>query len=284
MSASFYFMDKVIVTDLDGTLFYPKKKRDLIFKKNLYFLQSFIDDGGKVVIASGRSLNFGIKVSRAIGREVDLISYNGGCIYSNKEIIYNEPIAKDEIRSIIDDINLNFHPLTTMLFTNKGVFAKALNDNPILIRLVKFYFKTQKELAEVCFYKKGDFEKALDNEEVFKILIIFGTGRKAAKKARETNKIIRNSYENIEASWSGVSIEITSKDVNKGRSLNKYCELNNIDRSKVYVVGDSGNDISMFKEFYEHSFCMSHANKSVKKYAKYNLDKFEDLSRYIYEK
>ena len=48
-------MGKIIATDLDGTLFYPKDKNEMIYKPNLFFLQSFIDDGGKVILISGRS-------------------------------------------------------------------------------------------------------------------------------------------------------------------------------------------------------------------------------------
>ena len=54
--------------------------------------------------------------------------------------------------------------------------------------------------------------------------------------------------------------------------------------SEIYVVGDSGNDISLFKAYPKNSFCMGHAPDAVKKYAKYTIEKFEDLSRYIFEK
>ena len=50
------------------------------------------------------------------------------------------------------------------------------------------------------------------------------------------------------------------------------------------MVGDSGNDIPMFKEFPENSFCMSRAPETIQKYAKYTIDKYEDLSRYLIKK
>ena len=63
-------MNKVIATDLDGTLLYPKDKKNIVCKPNLYFLQSFIDKGGKVIIVSGRSLAYGLRVKERINRNI----------------------------------------------------------------------------------------------------------------------------------------------------------------------------------------------------------------------
>lgn len=57
-------MNKIIATDLDGTLFYPKDRINIICKENLFFIQSFIDNGGKLVIVSGRSLLYGKKFKK----------------------------------------------------------------------------------------------------------------------------------------------------------------------------------------------------------------------------
>ena len=48
-------MAKILVTDLDGTLFYPKKRLGLIGKENLSFLREWVDSGNKLVLASGRN-------------------------------------------------------------------------------------------------------------------------------------------------------------------------------------------------------------------------------------
>lgn len=107
---------------------------------------------------------------------------------------------------------------------------------------------------------------------------------KANRRAEEATKTLNNTYSNIEAAWTTLAVEITTKNVSKGASIEKYCEINNINKDDVYVIGDSGNDISMFKKFHEHSFVMKKAPESVKRFSKYVINKFEDLSRYIYEK
>ena len=66
-------MAKVLVIDLDGTLFYPKKRVRMISRKNVKFIRRFIDDGNKVVICSGRNLPYAQKVIEKINRPLDVI-------------------------------------------------------------------------------------------------------------------------------------------------------------------------------------------------------------------
>ena len=115
-------------------------------------------------------------------------------------------------------------------------------------------------------------------------MIYFGLGKKKKEKASNANKIIRNIYDNVECNWSDNVIEITAKGCSKARALTTLIEKEGLNKDDVYVVGDSGNDISMFKAFPEHSFCMGHSPETVRKHARFTIDKFEYLSRYIYEK
>lgn len=278
------FMEKIIATDLDGTLFYPKDKIHMIAKKNLFFIQSFIDNGGKVVLVSGRSLNYGLKVEKVIDRNVDIIAYNGSCIYSNKKIVFSKSLDNKIAKSIIEDILTSFRVIGVAIFCDDGIYIKTRHSLKILMPLIKIYLYMQGVLAEDIHLDIKKYDTAIDNKPIYKILVLFGLTNGAKKRAMESNKILRNTYDNIESAWSSLCIEITSKGIEKGVAINKYVELNKLDKDSIYVVGDSGNDISMFKNYYEHSFAMSHAPNAVKKYAKYNLDKYEDLSRYIYEK
>ena len=48
----------------------------------------------------------------------------------------------------------------------------------------------------------------------------------------------------------------------------------------VYCVGDTSNDISMFKQF-PHSFVMSHSPKWVKDHACHEVNRVSDIRKYI---
>lgn len=277
------FMNKIIATDLDGTLLYPKDKKNIICKQNLFFLQSFIDKGGKVIIVSGRSLAYGMKVKEKINRDIAIISFNGGALYQNNKIVFNEAIPNIEIKDMVEDLFKNYKIIALALFCDDGIYLKGVFGTRLTKLILKIYSFSQKELAEKMVSSPQEFNFALNNKSIYKVLCIFGFGSRNIKRAKEANKVLRNIYEDIECSWSNGSLEITAKNVNKAEGILKFCEINKVSKDDVYVVGDSGNDISMFKAFSENSFCMEHSQETVKKYAKYSIDTIADLSRYIYE-
>ena len=53
-------MIKLLATDLDGTLFYPKRKFTLMTRKNAKFLKDFYNAGGKVMLVTGRNYNIAL--------------------------------------------------------------------------------------------------------------------------------------------------------------------------------------------------------------------------------
>lgn len=275
-------MNKIIATDLDGTLFYPKDHKNMICNSNLFFLQSFIDKGGKVVLVTGRSVDYGHKVCKTIGRDCSIIAFNGACVFHENKLIKEVTIPNVEAKELIAKACLEYGLPGVFLMTSNGLFIH-LKYKSKLIRLgYKLYYSSLKIYAEKIDITESSYEKELENGRIFKIMLFFGLGNKNKQKASNVNKIIREKYSNIEANWSKNVIEITGKGSGKALTLEKLCEDFNINKDDIYVIGDSGNDISMFKTFHEHSFCMSHAPENVKKYAKYTLDNFEDLSRYIY--
>lgn len=277
-------MNKIIATDLDGTLFYPKDHKKMICDANLYFLQSFLDEGGRVILVTGRSLDYGKKVIQRIGRDCSVISYNGGCVYSEGKIIYERVIENLAAKQIIDDAYQQFKNPGVFLMSENGLFIHLKFKSKFLRSCYKFYYKTLRVYAEKIDYEEEGYLHELQTGRIFKIMLYFGLGKRNREYASQTNKVIRQAYPDIESSWSGNVIELTAKDCSKAKALLSLCDKENIDKDKVYVVGDSGNDISMFKAFYEHSFCMGHSPAIVSKYAKYTINKFEDLSRYILEK
>ena len=141
-------MGKIIATDLDGTLFYPKDKNEMIYKPNLFFLQSFIDDGGKVILISGRSYKYCLRVINKIGRPCQAISYNGACIYDGKKTIFSNVIPNDEAKSIIDDIFKTYRNPGVFLMTEKGLFIHLIYKSWIIRKGFELYYKGQKIYAE----------------------------------------------------------------------------------------------------------------------------------------
>ena len=277
-------MEKIIATDLDGTLFYPKDTKEMIAKPNLFFIQNFIDNGGKVILISGRSYAYCQKTVKKIGRPCMSISYNGGCIYDGEKIIYQNSIKNEVAKSIIDDIFKTYRNSGVFLMTDRGLSIHLIYKSKLIRWGFKMYYKTQGIYTENLMPNEEDYLKELNNGSIYKIMIYFGLGKRMQNRAKQANTILRNTYDNVECNWSKNVIEITAKNCSKAKGLITLLEATNNTDKEIYVVGDSGNDISLFKAFPKNSFCMGHGPDAVKKYAKYIIDKFEDLSRYIYEK
>ena len=273
---------KLLATDLDGTLFYPKDKKNIISSKNLKVVRDFIDAGNEVAIVTGRSLSYCNLVEKKINRPVTKICFNGALVCKGDEIRTSRSIPNQMCKDLIDKFYKDFHLKGVFIMTKEGVFVSMKKDNPILIQVCKIYYSTQKNLAESASFSKKQYDEQLNNSDIYKIMFFFGVTPRAKKKASEANKLLRNILDDFECSWSSNVVEITAKDCHKANGILDYIATTNINHDDVYVVGDSGNDISNFKEFYEHSFCMGHASKSIRRYAKYIIDKFSDLTRYIY--
>ena len=112
-------------------------------------------------------------------------------------------------------------------------------------------------------------------------MIFYGLKKNKSKISKEINKDLRDKYSDIEFSWTAQVNELTPKECNKSAGLKIYCDYMNIDKNDVYVVGDSGNDISMFNEFHEHSYCMKHSYPSVKKYASHVISRVYKLDKLV---
>ena len=276
-------MAKVIATDLDGTLFYPKARIRMISPKSLKFLRNFIDEGGKVVLVSGRNLAYTKKVVEKIKRPVDVIGCNSSYIMSDGELIKESFFEPGRIREILRELDEEYHPKAVLMMAGESNFICKQSFKSAFYSLgYKLWYFFQGVYREKFYLNDQKFYEALDTGKIYKIMLMFGVGKKAKVAAMEANKKIREKYKDeIEASWSDEAIEISPKDCSKANGLKYYLNYHKINASDIYVVGDSGNDISMFNEFYENSFCMMRAALSVSKHANHVIKHFWELEEYV---
>lgn len=271
-------MIKVIATDLDGTLFYPQRRRRMIPRKNIELVNTFANQGGRIVLVSGRSVHYSEKVFAVLGRQVDFIGCNSAVIQIDGKIV-EEVFLPNDFPEILDEIQKKY-PLRGYMLMSKDVpLALA---TPIKRGLLKwfynFYYRLQGIYRENYVVDDKVWSEQLHSGKLYKFMLYFGITHRGKVRAMQANKYIRAHFPMIEASWSNGFIEITGKNVSKADGLHKYCAYLNIAEDDIIVVGDSGNDISMFNAFHENSYCMEHASAKVKKYAKHTLKQFSDLS------
>jgi Cof subfamily protein (haloacid dehalogenase superfamily) len=275
--------NKVIATDLDGTLFYPRKRVKMISKENRAFINRFLADGGRLLIVSSRNRYFSDKVSENLGHPIDTVGCNGAFVVSNGEVIKETYFQPGLIRKILSEMRREWHlPLVildskhrNMVLTQTGV-SSVTNIMYFAYQLVQGVYREPFVRSDKIFYEE------IEKGEVYKLLIMFGVTHKKIMETMEINKLLRVRYPEAEFSWMGQGIEVTPKGCSKAEGIAFYLDYNKIDRDNVIVVGDSGNDISMFEEYKANSFCLSHGRDIVKKHAAHIIDRFSDLEKYIY--
>ena len=257
----------------------------MVPKKNLRIIQKFIDEGNKVILVSGRNIGSGRKVIKKIGRPVTLLGCNSAFVFENNKRVSETVFDNEKLKEVLEYIDAKFKPTTYLIMAEKSnclMYCKR-------IKLFTLLFYPFWDLAQGSYHEpykyisKKEFEKQLGTAKIYKVMIFLGIGNRAKAFASIANKYLNKNKPFCEYSWTSSSLELTPYGVNKASGIIKYCEEHNIDKNDVFVVGDSGNDIAMFKEFHEHSFCMDHGPTAVKKYAKYNISNFSELENYLFD-
>ena len=274
-------MQKVLAVDLDGTLLYPYSFRHKVSRKNVKFLQHWIDAGNRLVLVSSRDPKFLRSLEDEIQRPFDVIAGIGAHIEIDGKVVKHVSIDNEALKRTIDFLDKEYHPLAYLLTTTEHPLI--IRNNSITSRALSwiYWFRwiLQGKAREKYIINNKMFDSEVENGDIMKVMTFFGYGKSKKKTTKEINKVIREKCPDIESSWTRIVNEITPAGCSKGASVDYYCKYLKINPSDVYVVGDSGNDITMFNLYNENSYVMSKAYPSVKKYAKhvirrvYKLDK-----------
>jgi len=278
-------MIKAIATDLDGTLFYPRRKVRLISSANKQFIQNAIQEGKEVILVTGRNYGIAKKVEKAIGmdKSISIVACNGSVISHQDEIIKEDFISGQEALDFCKKFEGNKDIKTWMFFTSDQLLLVDASPVSGPMRLMGWIgMNLQGAYSEPHVFGKKKTIEILSNPDckIYKMMAWFGLGKKGHNTAKAYRETLREEYKQYSFAWSGQVVEIVRAGVNKAKSLKELLESLNIDSSEVAVVGDSGNDISLFREF-ENSFVMEQAADSVKKEAKTVVKSVADLKNYI---
>lgn len=220
---------KYIFVDLDGTL---TDDNEEISKETIDVIKKLQTNNYEIVICSGRTRTYTIEKSRKCGASKFVISSNGAEIYDreNNIIIYKSIMEKSDVKKILE-------------YSLKHNLKYLLNCGDFRIK------------NEIESFDKVDI--ILENADIDQC-VIYGPDIECI---RELNKIIKNmsniavvNYsrmidENIkldEEPW----MDVSNKDVSKGNAIKIFIKNFNIPLENTYAIGDSANDISMFKEVY----------------------------------
>lgn len=280
-------MIKAIATDLDGTLFYPRKKVRLISNANKQFIQNVLKEGKEVILVTGRNYSIANKVEQAIGmtKSISIVACNGAVIMHQGEMLKEDYISGKEALELYYEI-YDKHPdiKTWMFFTSEQfMIVEPSGLNPIEKVAGVFGLNLQGAYYEPYILGKKKMVEYLSREDtkVYKIMPWFGYRSHSKILARDaTAEWIEKYGDKYNFAWAVDAVEISKKGIDKASALKQLLKELNINEDEVAVVGDSGNDVSLFKSF-KNSFVMNQAAPEVKKEAKQVVNSVSDLANYI---
>jgi hypothetical protein len=272
-------MPKLIAIDLDGTLFYPKKRIRLVSKANQAFIKHAIAKGHQIVFVTSRNRKFVEKVLKELAIDIDFICRNGSMVIHQKKVILNQTVAPEAIEKVVSYIqkrhdkymfSIDTDQESNLVYTSKYVWY--------LDALYRFYYLLQGRYREK-YRKDNDYFMATLKRKgvnIYRQLIYFGIGKKAGLLALKESKALKKAFPELEIAWIHSLIEVASLGTNKANALHALIKAKGVNPDDVWVIGDSGNDVPMFDAF-KHSYCMAHAHPEVKKHAKHIIERVHHL-------
>jgi len=274
-------MIKLIATDLDGTLFYPKKRFTLLDNSNKKFLIDYYNAGGKVVLVTGRDRRISMKVQKKLGIELSVLGCNGSFIYENNKFVKSYPIPKNILFDVYMNLKANYDILGFFVFDESDEIKISVTKKSIVPYLGIFINWFSFAFAEKYVISEKEVIQGIANGKIFKMMPIFGLTKGAKVRAKESLIALREQYKNkLTINSASITLEITAANVNKANTLKEYVSSIGLNEDEVLVIGDSFNDLPMLKAF-NNSFAMSNGEKQVKDIAKHIVKKVSDLREYV---
>lgn len=249
---------KLIMTDLDGTLF--KNDHESISERNVNALKKAQENGIKICIATGRTKSLIFDAVALVPFADYIITSNGAVTYDAKtdEIITSQLLSAEKSKKVFEIINA--HSLTHEIYFEgecflDGYSAKLYNYGNISAH----YLKVLKDKANVV----PDLSEHIGERGVEKINIMHVVGDELQE--------VKDSFLNIGGIYVTSSIpenlEMNNINANKGYALSALCRILNISENEVMAFGDSGNDCEMLRTA-GYSFATANAWDEAKKAAK----------------
>jgi Cof subfamily protein (haloacid dehalogenase superfamily) len=238
---------KLTAIDLDGTLL---STDGTIHRTNAEAIREAQARGITVVIATGRSLSDAKRLLKAADLSCPVIAVNGAVVEWEGECIRNVFLSNPLVESVWDLLkNMGIY---YQIYTQQGIFASregqrrlaqesahieqaaARSDSPVALWHMSKLQLQQQGLMELT------DESALPRQ-VHKFLC-FSTSEEQLKSIREWT----HQFEELIAFSSGAgSLEITSRESQKGIALRWLAERLGIPMEETAAIGDSENDWSM---------------------------------------
>lgn len=248
---------KMIILDLDDTLLGNNHK---ISQRNKEALMKVQEQGGKVVLASGRPtygmVPFAKELSLAEYGSF-ILSFNGGKIINcqTNEEFFSQTLSVEAVRRL-NDIS---HREGVQIHTYVGDEIVTAEDNP--------YTSIESDLTGLPIKHVDSFMDGV-TEPVVKVLMV-GEPEHLQTVEKKLQAELGDEFSVMRSK--PFFLEFTDKGITKGTSIEKLIQEVGVKREEIIAVGDSYNDQEMI-EFAGLGVAMGNAPEDIKEVADFVTD------------
>ena len=250
---------KLICLDLDGTTL---KDISGISQKNINSIRKAYESGIKIAFSTGRLFVHALYYSKVIGIPTYIISNNGTHVYdTNNDLeLYSSFIGVDNLTKIhkfVKEKYFNVHYSTT----------DTIYSNRKIENIEHEYKKCEYSLRNIILKDTKDWDLVFKNHghKIFKACV---SGDDKHVFESILDKMRKENEFEIEYSWLNTA-EVLIKGEGKGKGVRVLKNYLNLQSENIMCIGDSENDVSMFRES-GYKVAMGNA-----------IDKLKDLSDFI---
>lgn len=220
-------MIKMVVTDIDGTIYSPQIG---ITNEVKQCIHNLIRNGIHVAIATGRNFGSTKTIADEIGIKCPLICYQGGLINTYEgETIDVKYVDEAPARKIVKELRTrNIH---MNVYIEDVLFVENDND----------YIKDYVGDKGIHYFKVDSFDE-LDFTKLNKILAI----DKDTKLIENLITELKEKYPELYIVKStSIFCEIANKEATKGNAIKLLANKLGFTEKEVLAIGDQNNDIEM---------------------------------------
>lgn len=239
-------MVKAIFFDIDGTL--VSFKTHQVPQTTFDALYKLKEQGIKLFIATGRGKD-GLDVLNDFPFD-GYITLNGQYCYNDQQLIYENTIQKEDLKSLLD--YLEKHPFPCG-FTEEHT---------------KYFNMRDERVDEIHQITHNDDHPAGDCSNVIHHKVYQCMCFIDEKEEQELLKLMPHC---TSARWHPLFTDVSPLGGTKQNGINKFLSHYDIDLSETMAFGDGGNDIQML-EHVAIAVAMGNADDEVKKIADYVTD------------
>ena len=263
-------MYKLIALDIDGTLI---DNHGVISARTKKVIKTAQAQGFLVTLNTGRSFHSAQKYARELNINLPIIAANGTIIRDPDNL---------EIKYQLNFKTMVAQKIAAFLQSKKGIHCQAYHLDGIftsgvgILGLVKFssnhgklsykkFMEMYKEYKRCKIKKARDLQKTIHEYQIQKFFVAASAeqGKEIESELQKFDCVVESHYEGKNG-----YLEIIPPKASKGEGLKRVAKLYNLSLEETIAVGDSANDVSMFKVA-GLPVAMANGTEYAKKYAKH---------------